>query len=156
MWMPPLIRDAQPSDFARLEELLTANSMLNCPEIDGKEAMARIITHPGNVYLVAEQHGRVIGLIRAAYDGSRAIIHQMAVDPEIQRQGIGKLLMHALVGRLKGLGAPSVSVTATPSSSPYYAQLGFKSVQIELLVASDINKVLSRTKTADPCGHHKP
>ncbi len=140
------IREAKPEDFEKLEEILFQNDMLHCPEIDGKDAMKRIKEISGRYFLIAKIDNYVVGLIRGCYDGSRALIHQMAVDKEYQRQGIGKKLMKELVLRFKEDGASSVSVTSTEKSKSYYESLNFSDLPITLMVASDINKVLEKTK----------
>ncbi len=139
------IREALPKDFERLKDILLQNDMLACPEIDGKEAMKRIREKMGRYFLIAEKDNNVVGLIRGCYDGSRAIIHQLAVDKEYQRQGIGKKLIHELSLRLKKDGAPSVAVTVGEAEN-YYKPLGFSDPETKLLVAFDINKVIDKTK----------
>jgi len=138
------VREAIPSDFERLEEILSQNNMLNYPKIDGKEAMKRVYERAGRYFLVAEVDRNVVGLIRGSYDGSRAIIHQMAVDKKYQRQGIGKVMMYEIAIRFKSDGAPSVSVTATENSKSYYKSLSFSDIPITLMVAFDINKIAKK------------
>lgn len=140
------IREAEPGDFERLKEILLQNNMLQSPEVDGKEAMARIHKIMGRYFLVAEVENDIVGLIRGCYDGSRALIHQMAVDKNYQRKGIGKALMHEITSRFKSDGAPSVAVTASVEAKSYYEQLDFSELPITLMVAFDINKVIDATE----------
>ncbi len=69
------IRESDPRDFDRLEELLLQNDMLDYPEVDGKEAMARVHKIMGRYFLVGEMDNYVVSMIRCCYDGSRAIIN---------------------------------------------------------------------------------
>ncbi len=95
--------------------------------------------------MVAKDADAVIGFIRAVYDGSRALIHQMAVRKSNQRKGIGKKLILEICKRLKEDGAPTVSVTVTEKSASYYQSLSFKKLPITLMLADDINKVIGLT-----------
>lgn len=138
--------EAQEEDFAQIEGILAENGML-VPLIDGREAMKRIRERMGRYFLVAKEDGLAVGFIRAAYDGSRAIIHQMAVSASCQRKGVGRKLLYAVCTRLQQDGAPTVSVTATEQSRPYYQELSFKRLPITLLLAEDIRKVIAAAST---------
>lgn len=143
------IREAVFEDFGRLEEILLQNDMLTSPEIDGKEAMQRVSERMGRYFLVAEVEGYAVGMIRGCYDGSRAIIHQMAVDKTYQKRDVGKRMLYELASRFKGDGAPSISVTATKKSRKYYKNLSFSDLPITLMVSFDINKVIKKTKSSN-------
>jgi N-acetylglutamate synthase-like GNAT family acetyltransferase len=139
------IREAKPKDFKRLEELLSQNSMLNSPEVDGCKAMKKVYEKMGKYFLIAEIDNYVVGMIRGCYDGSRAVIHQIAVDKKYQTRSIGKKMVYALALRFKSDGAPSISVTATKKTKKYYKELGFSYLPITLMVAFDINKVIKKS-----------
>ena len=79
--------------------------------MDGPEAMLRVASCTAAVFLVAESGGKTSGLIRAVYDGSRALIHQLSVHPDYQNEGVGNRLIEHAVDCLIKRGAPSVSVT---------------------------------------------
>ena len=121
------IREAVFEDFGRLEEILLQNDMLTSPEVEGY----------------------AVGMIRGCYDGSRAIIHQMAVDKTYQKRDVGKRMLYELASRFKGDGAPSISVTATKKSRKYYKNLSFSDLPITLMVSFDINKVIKKTKSSN-------
>jgi len=140
------IREAIPFDFERLENILSQNNMLDHPEVDGKKAMQRVYERMGRYFLVAEIADYVVGLIRGCYDGSRAIIHQMAVDKKYQRQGVGKEMMYEIASRFKSDGAPSVSVTANENSKSYYKYLSFSDLPVSVMVAFDINEITKGKK----------
>jgi len=143
--MPIKIREAMPSDFERLEEILAQNEMLTSPEIDGRGAMQRVHERMGAYFLAAEIENYVVGMVRGCYDGSRALVHQMAVDKRYQRQGVGKRLVCEIALRFKSDGAQSISVTSTEEAKGYYGDLGFSGLPITLMVAFDINEVIKRT-----------
>jgi N-acetylglutamate synthase-like GNAT family acetyltransferase len=78
------IRDFMLHDIV---EILTLNDQYGMPAIDGPDAKQRLQACSAVVFLVCEGTGRVVGLIRGTYDGSRAMIHLLSVHPAHQRQG---------------------------------------------------------------------
>ncbi|MBU4246111.1 MAG: GNAT family N-acetyltransferase [Nanoarchaeota archaeon] len=140
------INEAEECDFAQIEAILAENHML-VPAIDGKKAMEMIKKRMGRYFLAAKENNLVLGFIRATYDGSRALIQQMAVKKTHQRKGIGKKLIFEVCKRLRKDGAPTVSVTSTEKSCPYYEKLSFKKLPITLMLAEEIDRVISITDT---------
>ena len=59
---------------------------------------------PGAI-LVAESDGVIVGTVIAGWDGWRAHLYRLAVDPSSRGQGIGRLLVQAAEERLRALGA---------------------------------------------------
>ena len=143
------IREAKPMDFDRLEDILVQNNMLTSPEIDGKDAMKEIYKRMGKYFLVAEIEDHLVGMIRGCYDGSRALIHQMVVGKNHQKQGIGKQMMYAIALRFRSDGAKSISVTATEKSKNYYKKLSFSGLPITLMVCFDIEDAIKKTKPSN-------
>jgi putative acetyltransferase len=83
------------------------------------------------ISLVAELDDRVVGHIALSLvsisDGSKGWygLGPISVLPELQRQGIGKTLMHEGLSQLKALGASGCILIGDPN---YYEQFGFKSL----------------------------
>ncbi|MFC8598086.1 GNAT family N-acetyltransferase [Isoptericola sp. NPDC057191] len=55
--------------------------------------------------LVAEQAGVIVGTVIAGWDGWRAHLYRLAVDPGCRGQGVGRRLVEAAEDRLRTLGA---------------------------------------------------
>lgn len=123
IWM--LIRDFQLADIDEIVEILKLNNQYGFPEVDGPEAMKRVKACSTAVFLVCEVEGKVVGVVRGNYDGSRAIIHQLSVHPTYQRQGIGKALVREIVKRFQQMGASTVSATVTDESLRFWQKIGF-------------------------------
>lgn len=128
------IRPFQDTDADRLVEILTANGQYGFPEVEGPEAMKRVAACEAAIFLVAECEGRICGCIKAVYDGSRALIHLLSVDPDYRRQGIGQALVDETWEALKKRGAPTVAVTVTESSAAYWERLGFERLPAFLML----------------------
>ncbi len=78
-----------------------------------------------NGWLVATLDGAVVGLGGVTCYGSFAWLGLMAVDPEMQRHGIGQALVNALIRRARELGCEAVLLDASSAGAPLYTRLGF-------------------------------
>lgn len=119
------IRDFKPEDSSYLVDILKANQQYSNPEIDGPEAMLRVHECVAAEFLVAEEDGKPVGMIRGVYDGSRAIIHVASVHPDYQRRGIGRTLVQEIARRFKERGARSLAVTV-PGELGFWRKVGFR------------------------------
>jgi len=128
-----LIRDFQLTDRDEIVEILKLNNQYGFPEVDGPEAMKRVKACSVAVFLVCEIDGRVVGVVRGNYDGSRAIVHQLSVHPAYQRQDIGTALVKEIVKRFRQMGAPTVSATVTEESLPFWQKVGFRKTKAFLV-----------------------
>jgi len=121
-----LIRDFEVTDAVAIVEILRMNNQYAFPEVDGPEAMCRVKACSAAVFLVYEKQGRVIGVVRGNYDGSRAIIHELSVHPNYQRQGVGRALVKEIVRKFRERGAPTVSATVIEESLGFWQKVGFR------------------------------
>jgi N-acetylglutamate synthase-like GNAT family acetyltransferase len=121
-----LIRDFQLTDRDEIVEILKLNNQYGFPEVDGPEAMKRVKACSAAVFLVCEIDGRVVGVVRGNYDGSRAIVHQLSVHPAYKRRGIGTALVKDIVKRFQRMEAPTASATVTEESLPFWQKVGFR------------------------------
>ncbi|MGC9346207.1 MAG: GNAT family N-acetyltransferase, partial [Candidatus Bathyarchaeales archaeon] len=119
--------------YDEIVETLKLNNQYGFPEVDGPEAMKRVKACSAAVFLVCEIEGKVIGVVRGNYDGSRAIIHQLSVHPAYQRQGIGTALVKETVKRFKHMGTPTVSATITEESLSFWQKVGFRKTRAFLV-----------------------
>lgn len=83
------IRRAVPEDH---DSVLRLWRSARFPDILESEWYA-IVSNPGAYALVAEEDERVIGTAVASFDGWRAFIYHVAVDPAHRGRGIAKALM---------------------------------------------------------------
>jgi ribosomal protein S18 acetylase RimI-like enzyme len=127
------IRGFEVSDADAVVEILRLNGQFGFPEVDGPEAMKRVKSCPAAVFLVYESGGKVVGVVRGTYDGSRAMIHLLSVRPKQQRMGIGTALVKEITRRFQEMGAPTVSATVTEQSLPFWQRVGFKKTKAFLV-----------------------
>ena len=119
------IRIFRPDDTEALVRILKANQQYGHPEIDGSEAMRRVHECEAAEFLVAEEEGQVVGMIRGTYDGSRAVIYLASVHPDYQRQGIGRALVREIARRFRERGARSISVIV-PGDLDFWKKMNFR------------------------------
>jgi len=128
-----IIRNFEFDDVGEIVEVLRLNNQYGFPAVDGPEAMRRVKACSAAIFLVCEMDGKVVGLVRGNYDGSRAIIHQLSVHPAYQRRGIGTALVKEIVKRFEERGAPTVSATITEESLGFWQKVGFRKTKAFLV-----------------------
>jgi len=134
------IRDFRPEDSETLVSILKANQQYGHPDSDGPEAMLHVHNCEAAEFLVAEQEGEVVGMIRGTYDGSRAVIYLASVHPDHQRQGIGRALVMAIGQRFQSRGASSISVIV-PGDLAFWKKMNFRQTT-RVMQAYPIDEIL--------------
>jgi ribosomal protein S18 acetylase RimI-like enzyme len=78
--------------------------------------------------LVLEDGDRLIGSVMVGYDGHRGWINYLAVHPDHQWRGFGRLLMAEAEKRLQLLGCPKVNLQVRGSNQAaveFYRRIGY-------------------------------
>ncbi|HWV77559.1 MAG TPA: GNAT family N-acetyltransferase [Isoptericola sp.] len=79
--------------------------------------------------LVAEHDGAVVGTVIAGWDGWRAHLYRLAVDPDTRGQGVGRRLVEAAEARLRALGAvrfDAMVLTENALGAAAWSALGYR------------------------------
>ena len=77
---------------------------------DNVEALAAMVREQGDLFLVAEDGGEVVGTVIGGWDGWRGSIYRLAVLPAHRRRGLAGALVEAVEERLRGKGAQRLSL----------------------------------------------
>jgi ribosomal protein S18 acetylase RimI-like enzyme len=88
----------------------------------------RKLAHDADGLLVLQLGDRVVGSVMVGYDGHRGWVNYLAVDPEHQGAGLGRLLMDEVERHLSVLGCPKVNLqvrTANERAVSFYEHLGY-------------------------------
>jgi ribosomal-protein-alanine N-acetyltransferase len=133
MEVESMIRNFELRDTNEIVEILKLNGQYSFPDVDGPEAMRRVKKFNAAQFLVCELEGKVVGVVRGNYDGSRAMIHQLSVHPAFQRRRVGTALVKEIVRRFQQSGAPTVSATVTERSLPFWQKVGFRRINVFLV-----------------------
>jgi putative acetyltransferase len=129
--MTAVIREEAPTDAAAIHAL-TAAAFLHAPHTAHTEHfIVGALRRAGalSLSLVADDAGEVIGHVALSpvriSDGSADWfgLGPISVKPELQRNGIGSLLMRAAIERLRQSAAAGCVLVGDPA---YYSRFGFK------------------------------
>jgi len=87
------IRKMKKEDYGELIELWERAGLdyKQCGR-DSKEHILKELKANPDLFLVAEQDGKIVGSVLATYDGRKGWLNRVAVDPEFQGKGLGKKL----------------------------------------------------------------
>jgi ribosomal protein S18 acetylase RimI-like enzyme len=124
------IRRFRIGDYDRLRELWREAKLPHKPAgRDRKESIAREIKSDNAVFLVAEEHGKMVGAIFGTHDGRKGWINRLAVDPQYRRQGLGVELVNEVERRLADLGIGIIAClieTWNKDSMRFFENSGYK------------------------------
>ena len=106
------------------------------------------LKRPDVAILVADENGDVIGYAYAAvegYDymslrGPAGVVHDVLVEPDSRRRGVGRQLLDAALAFLKARGVPRVVLTTAEGNDVaerLFARAGFRRTMIEMTREAD-------------------
>ena len=122
-----LIRPFRSADEAALVELWVACELTR-PWNDPRRDIERKLADSGELLLVGEEDGRLVGTIMAGYDGHRGWINYLGVHPSQRGRGLGRALMEAAEERLRALGCPKINLQIrddNPEALAFYEAIGY-------------------------------
>jgi ribosomal protein S18 acetylase RimI-like enzyme len=82
----------------------------------------------GDLFLVAEVSGTVVGTVMGGYDGHRGWVYALAVAASYRRQGIGRALVRHLEAALADRGCLKVNLQVRASNAAvvgFYQAVGY-------------------------------
>ncbi len=97
------IRAAAPHDVAAVLQLWREAAQPS--STDTEAALSALVAHDAGALMVAEESGRIVGTVIAAWDGWRGSVYRLVVSPEFRRSGLGGQLVRSAERRLADLGA---------------------------------------------------
>ena len=127
--MPKLhIRPYQPSDETAVIALWRRCDLTrpwNDPKLDIER---KLLVNP-ELFLVAEIDGEIMASVMGGYEGHRGWINYLAVDPNYQRQGLGREMMEVVEERIRALGSPKINLQIRAGNTAvieFYQSIGYK------------------------------
>ena len=121
------IRTYQPSDLSFVIALWEKCGLV-VPQNDPQTDIETKMRFQPDLFFVAEQNDRIAATVMAGYEGHRGWINYLAVDPDIQRQGVGRMLMTHAEKRLKALGCLKINLQVRIGNEAviaFYERLGY-------------------------------
>jgi ribosomal protein S18 acetylase RimI-like enzyme len=104
------IRSARPEDFPAILDIWERFRSAAASVPDDDAALATLAHRDPEALLVAEEGGRIVGTVIAAWDGWRGGMYRLSVVSERRRQGIALQLVREGQDRLRAKGARRISV----------------------------------------------
>ena len=95
---------------------------------DTRGEITRKLRYAPDLFLVAEEDGKLIGTVIGGYDGRRGIVYHLAVEQAHRGNGIGKLLMTEIEKRLAAKGCVKAYLLVMPENTDvieYYRRIGW-------------------------------
>ena len=103
---------------------------------DSPEEIRKKLSHDPDLFLVAEDQGRIIGAVMGGYDGRRGLVYHLAVLPQERHRGLGSMLMAELEQRLRAKGCVKYYLLVTPDNPQvleFYRRLGWSVMDMTLM-----------------------
>lgn len=122
-----IIRTFTESDRRAVIELWKACDLTrpwNDPDLD----ITRKLAVQPELFLVGELAGQVIASVMGGYDGHRGSVFYLAVSPDHQGQGYGKLLMAKIEELLVAMGCPKLNIVVRATNKKvlnFYDKAGY-------------------------------
>ena len=144
-----IIRIMKIEDFEKVYDLWihTEGMGLNTTD-DSREGIAQYLLRNPNTCFVAEDNGKLIGVIMSGHDGRRGFIYHTTVSKECRGQGIGKKLVDSAMSALEEEGIHKVALVAFEKNllgNAFWEKIGF-TVRDDLVYR---NKNIHRLKRLD-------
>jgi len=98
---------------------------------DAREAVELKADRDPDLFLVACQDRRVVGVVMGGWDGRRAYVYHLAVDPERRRLGVGSRLMDELEARFRAKGALKAKLQILVGNDESAAFFGARGYRVE-------------------------
>jgi len=126
------LRRFEMADYGAVDALWRRAGLWMRPS-DGAEQVALKLTRDPDLFLVAVAGARVVGarvvgVAMGGWDGRRAYVYHLAVDPQWQRRGVAGRLMDELEERFRAKGALKAKlqiVTGNDASLAFFAARGY-------------------------------
>src|SRR5712692_4654810 len=103
---------------------------------DRKDEVAQKLRRDPELFLVAEERGRILAAVIGAWDGRRGWIYHLAVTPKEQRRGVGTILVGELERRMSRKGVAKVNAVVyrdNQKSIRFFKKLGYQLDERSLL-----------------------
>ncbi len=124
---PIKIRPFKPADKEAVVDLWRRCGLLR-PWNDPHKDIARKLCVQPEWFLVATCAGRITATVMAGFDGHRGWVNYLAVDPQLQRRGLGRAIMAAAERLLRDAGCPKINLQIRRDNAGairFYERVGF-------------------------------
>lgn len=122
-----IVRGFRLGDYIKIKWLLQEVLSKSCYQ-ETIEALARQLSWDSELVLVAVAEHQLVGVIIGTIDRNKGYFYRIAVDPNHQRKGIGRLLVSALQQRFLRRKVSRILITVDLHNEPIlplYESVGY-------------------------------
>lgn len=109
---------------------------VNISPSDTREEIAKKLQRDPDLFLVAEENGKIIGTVLGGYDGRRGLVYHLAVAESYRGNGLGTALMNELESRLKAKGCYKYYLLVTHDNldvRDFYRRMGWEEMPVFIM-----------------------
>ena len=136
------IREFTMQDYAAVYALwANAGPGISLRPSDQPAEVEKKLMRDPDLFLVAEEDGRVVGVLMGAWDGRRGWLHHLAVEETWRNRGIGTALLEEVERRLKAKGCLKVNLLIHRSNADarrLYERLGYQEMSTIIAMGKDL------------------
>ena len=123
-----------PQDYPAVDSLWrSAGRGIQLGRSDQETEILKKLKRDGDLFLVAERAGQIVGAVLGGYDGRRGMVYHLAVEASFRGQGIGRALMTDLEERLRAKGCLKVYLLVTKENLEaikFYEEFGWEKMDL--------------------------
>ncbi|MCK4370937.1 MAG: GNAT family N-acetyltransferase [Candidatus Lokiarchaeota archaeon] len=119
---------------------LWRKSGISVGSTDTKEELERVVRRTPQLFLVGKIDEKIISVVIGGFDGRRGYVHHLAVDPDYQKKGYGKMIMGELMNKFLKLKVHKVHLFLEKYNKEvveFYRNLGWE-IRDDLIMMSYI------------------
>ena len=105
---------------------------------DTIDEVLRVLNRNPDLFLIGKEDEKIVAVVIGAFDGRRGYVHHLAVDPDYQNKGYGKIIMKALIEQFRRRNIHKVHLFIEKSNKrvvEFYNNLGW-GVREDLIMMS--------------------
>jgi len=122
-----------PDDYPQVQNLWdTMDKGVRLGRSDTPEEIQKKLARDPDLFLVAEEDGRVIGTVIGGFDGRRGLLYHLAVAASFRGRGVGSHLMDEVESRLRAKGCLRCYLMVLADNEEaigYYEKHGWENMQ---------------------------
>ena len=126
------LREFRMDDYQQVIAVWQATG-LKVGRTETQEGIRKKLERDSDLFLVAQDGDRIVGVVLGSYDGRRGWINRLAVVPAHQGAGLGLRLVAEVETRLKARGCQKVNLLIEPSNARvqgFYERLGYNTDEL--------------------------
>jgi len=116
---------------------------------DSKEELEKMLKRNPNLFLIGRKNQKIIAVVMGGFDGRRGYVHHLAIDPDFQKKGYGRMMMDKIHNIFLQMGVHKVHLFIEKTNIEvvnFYESMGWEK-RDDLIIMSFIpNKDLYKMK----------